>query len=120
MGILHTSAHCLTIASTDCHLYITIMTAVKSALSTDMIVAYWVSSTEDTVLVQSGTKALVCTATSITVLPCEEEAKASHNGVVPLIRELITIVVKQATIRNVEHSQHYWDMSHQHGVDAIS
>ena len=87
-----------------------------------MVLTYWVSSTEDTVLVQSGMKALVCTAISVTALPCVKEAKASHNGVVPLIRELITIIVKQATIRNVEHSQHYfyWDLSHQHGVDAIS
>ena len=87
-----------------------------------MVLTYWVSSTEDTVLVQSGMKALVRAPTSVTVLPCEEEAKASHNGVVPLIRELITIIVKQGTIRNVEHSEHYfyWDLSHQHGVDAIS
>ena len=32
-----------------------------------------VSAAEDTVLVQSGTKALACAATSVTVLPCEEE-----------------------------------------------
>ena len=68
------------------------------------LLTYWVSATEDAVLVQSGTKALVCAATSVTVLPCEEEAKASHNGVVPLIRELITTVVKEAIIRNIEHA----------------
>ena len=67
------------------------------------IVTYWVSATEDTVLVQSGTKALVCTATSVTVLPCEEEAKAFHDGVVLFIRELFKIAVEKATIRNIEH-----------------
>ena len=67
---------------------------------------YWVSATEDTVLVQSSTKALVCAATSVTVLPCEEEAKTSHDRVVPLARELFKIAVEKSTIRNTKHSQH--------------
>ena len=62
------------------------------------MVTYWVSATEDTVLVQSGTKALVCAATSVTVLPCEEEAKASHNGIVLLIWKLFKIAIEKATI----------------------
>ena len=67
------------------------------------LVTYWISATEDTVLVQSGTKALVCAATSVTVLPCEEEAKTSHDGVVLFIRKLFTIAVEKATIKNIEH-----------------
>ena len=49
---------------------------------------------------------MVCAATSVTVLPCEEEAKASHDRVVPLARELFKIAVERATIRNIEHLQH--------------
>ena len=70
-------------------------------------ITYWISATKDTVLVQGNTKALVCASTSITVLPCEEEAKTSHDVVVPLIRELVTIVVEKTIIRNIEHLQHH-------------
>ena len=69
---------------------------------------YRVSATEDTVLVQSGTKALVCAATCVTILPCKQEAKTSHDGVFPLIRELLKIAVVKAIIWNVEHSQHHF------------
>ena len=69
--------------------HITSTAPESTTLNNDFeLVTYWVSATEDTVLVQSRTKALVHTATSITVLPCEEEAKTSHDGVVPLTREL--------------------------------
>ena len=83
---------------------------------------YWVSATEDTVLVQSGTKALVCAATSVTVLPCQEEAKTSHDGVVPFIRELFKITVEKTIIGNIEHLQDrlYWDLLHQLRVDIGS
>ena len=78
-----------------------------------------VSATEYTVLVQNGTKTLVCAATSVTVLPCEKKAKASHDGVFPLIRELLKIAVVKTSIWNVEHSQHhlFWYLFRQITVD---
>ena len=64
----------------------------------------WVSATEDAVLVQSGTKAPVRCSISITSLPHEKEAKTSHDGVVPLIRELLTVAVEMTSIKNTKHS----------------
>ena len=67
-------------------------------------VTHWVSATEDAVLVQSGAKALVCCSISVTVLPREKEVKAPHDGVVPLIRKLLTIAVELTSIKNTERS----------------
>ena len=63
---------------------------------------------------------MVRAATSVTVLPCKEEAEASHDGVVPLIRKLVTIAVEKSIVKNVEHSQYhsYWDLLHQLRVDV--
>ena len=71
-----------------------------------MFCTYWVSATEDAVLVQGGMKALVCAATSVAVLPSEKKAKTSHHGVVPLIKKFFEVTVEKAIIRNIEHSQH--------------
>ena len=50
----------------------------------------WISATEDTVLVQSGTKALVCAATSIKViLPGNQDTKAPSDMVISLLRKLL-------------------------------
>ena len=86
------------------------------------MVTYWVSAAEDTVLVQSGMKALVRAATSVTVLPSEEEAKAPHDRVIPLTRKLFKMAVEEAIIRNIEDSQYHfnWDLLHQPGVHIRS
>jgi len=56
------------------------------------------------------------------ILPCQKEVKASHGGIVPLRRKLLTIAVELTIVGNAEHLNCYLNriLLYQPHVDASS